>query len=74
MNHLYTPRYRPMDAYMMRAIVPGVAWEYVEAAQMWPLSPLPSSSHLFGVFATERALTPDEITRLEINPVERTIS
>lgn len=65
-DYRYTPKYRPMDAYAMKAYAPEIEWEYVEAAQIWPNSPLPRSSFKFGVFQTSKALTAEQIENLEV--------
>ena len=65
-NHRYTPKYRPMDSYLMKAYAADAEWAYVEAAQFWPNSPLPSSRFQFGVFETSRALNSREIENLEV--------
>ena len=55
-----------MDSYLMKAYAETAEWQYVEAAKIWPSSPLPSSNFQFGVFETNRALTADEIENLEV--------
>ena len=62
----YNPMYRPMDSYMMNAIVPDLTWEYVEAAHMWPNSPHPRGSHVYGAFETSRPLTEAERKELQV--------
>jgi len=65
-SYRYTPKYRPMTQYVMKAYAPNAEWQYVEAPREWPNSPLPSSDMRFGVFATDRALSADEIEMLEV--------
>ena len=65
----YTPMFRPMDEYMMKELVPGNDWRYIEACNLWDNSPLPKSKHFFGVFTTDIPLTEIQMKDLQVKLV-----
>ena len=68
-GHLYRPILRPAS---FATLPSGVKWCYVEAPTMYGLyagSDLPRSRHLFGVIATDRALTAQEAAHFDLLPV-----
>lgn len=64
---LYRPLLRPAG---FATLPRGLVWEYVEAPAYVTQRPdLPRSTHLHGVIATDRPLTPDEIERFDLLPL-----
>lgn len=66
MQYRYRPRYRPPR---FATLPPGLVWEFVEMppdiAHRRP--EVPRSAHRFGVVATARALTDEELERFELD-------
>lgn len=65
-------RYRPLLRPAATSTLPrGLDWRYCEAppdlAHRRP--DLPPSKHRFGVIATERALTPEELDHFSLDPM-----
>ena len=64
---LYYTRLRPVGL----GTIPKVAWQWVEQPALEAFRPLnsqlPISTRRYGVFATERSLTPEELYRFEIS-------
>jgi len=67
----YRSLYRPPH---FAALPKGLVWDYVEAPAIDPMIAvrrgLPLSRHRFGVIATERMLTPEELESFDLVPHE----
>lgn len=62
----YIPLFRPAS---FCTLPEGVKWSYVEAPQMHGLymgGDLPQSRHRFGIIATDRALTEQELDHFDL--------
>lgn len=69
-KYRYRPRFRPAG---YATLPPGVVWHYVEAPPCDYLPSLvgvPVSRHRYGVIATDRELTSDEIKTFELEPMK----
>lgn len=66
MKHCYRMRLRPASC---ATLPPGLMWEFVEMPPdiAHRRSDLPRSAHRFGVIATARPLSDDELERYEID-------
>ena len=65
-QHRYVPLLRPAS---FATLPRGVSWGYVEAPAMAGLTrqtDLPASRHRYGVIATDRPLTADELERYDL--------
>ena len=65
------PRYRTTLRPAPFGGVPvGVTWRFVELPRDYTLNhgDLPRSQHRYGVFETDRALTPEELRHFDIEP------
>lgn len=67
--NLYSTRYRPVGL----GTIPKIHWSWVEQPKVEMFRPLgsdlPISSRSYGVFQTDRPLTPEELYAFEIDEV-----
>lgn len=65
-SHRYIPRFRPAG---YGTLPGGVAWEYVEWPNMMGFgrADIPMSRHTYGIIATDRALTAQEMRTFDLD-------